>query len=221
MNVVVVGTGTEVGKTHVACLLLKEAARQGIRVKAVKPVESGCSGEAEEDGALLASASGQEAPARALVRLEAPLAPPVAADLEGVELDAKNWVATIKSIAECCEILVIETAGGLLSPLTWKADATNLARDLKASALVVASNRLGCVHEVRSAVSILRQHSIPIVSVVLNTIQADVSSEHNPDTLMRILPRVPMVFLPRTSSCNASQTRLAISTILQQIRAHI
>ena len=64
MIVLVTGTDTEVGKTFVAAALARLLVARGGSVLAIKPVESGCpeppSG--SEDGAILARATGQEAP---------------------------------------------------------------------------------------------------------------------------------------------------------------
>ena len=97
MRIVLTGTDTAVGKTHVACGLLGLLAERAI---GIKPIESGCDGSAPEDGHLLAQASGQSHPSQALVRLKAPLAPPLAAELEGVTLDWGEIVTTTRHLCD-------------------------------------------------------------------------------------------------------------------------
>ena len=57
--VCVTGTDTEVGKTLVTAALGAMLASQGLRVTAIKPVESGVEGVSREDGRLIAEATGQ------------------------------------------------------------------------------------------------------------------------------------------------------------------
>src|SRR6185436_1437495 len=102
LYLVVAGTDTGVGKTWVCAALARALVERGLRVTAVKPVESGC-GETvgpEEDGVVLAEATGQERPREALLRLRAPVAPPVAADLEGVEVRLHPLVERIRGYGE-------------------------------------------------------------------------------------------------------------------------
>src|SRR5581483_545093 len=104
----VTGTDTGVGKTVVAAGLLRCLRARGVRTRGVKPVESGCAEttEDEQDGVLLARAAAQRAPRAALVRLAAPVAPPVAADHEGLALDPAAWVRALRAIAdEECDLV--------------------------------------------------------------------------------------------------------------------
>src|SRR5262245_13552878 len=93
--IVIAGTDTGVGKTRVATGLAVALASRGARVVAVKPIESGCGDEPSpaEDGVALAEATGQSEPRAALLRLRTPVAPPVAADLEGVSIDLAALVS--------------------------------------------------------------------------------------------------------------------------------
>ena len=87
----VTGTDTEVGKTFVSCALA-HALSQRCACLAIKPAESGCTPErdGQEDGQRLARATGQDEPTRALTRLDTPVAPPVAAELEGRRARARR-----------------------------------------------------------------------------------------------------------------------------------
>src|SRR5215210_3376967 len=85
MRVLITGTGARVGKTWVACALIR--ALRDIRkpVVAIKPVEAGRSGQASEfeDGVRLAKATGQEQPTQGILRLPLPGDPVLAG--EGLE----------------------------------------------------------------------------------------------------------------------------------------
>ena len=134
----VTGTDTEVGKTHIGCALVRQLRMNGVRVRAVKPAESGHIGmpTASEDGGRLALAAGQKEPAHALQRLQMAVAPPVAADAEGVELQFEAWMEACEELADECEVLGVEGAGGLMSPLTWEHSALDVAERLGAALML-------------------------------------------------------------------------------------
>jgi dethiobiotin synthetase len=188
--VVVTGTDTEIGKTMVTAALARAASDRGVDVVAIKPVESGTSIEASpvEDGAILARASRQDRPTEALVRLREPLAPPVAADIDGVDLDMDAWCATIREHAERADLVLVEGAGGLLSPLTWTETARELATRLGASALVVAPDRLGSLNHTLLVLEALEHADIEPAGVVFSAPEVpDSSTARNAQTLREFL----------------------------------
>jgi len=161
--VLVTATGTEVGKTWVACAVARALAREAKRVVAIKPFESG----GGDDGERLAAATGQGEPRRALVRLREPLTPALAAEREGVKLDFDATMGEIERLARGADVALVEGAGGVLSPLTWDADATTLARRLGARVLLVAPDALGALSATLTALHALRAASLEVLGVVL------------------------------------------------------
>lgn len=156
--ILVTGTDTEVGKTFVTAALARRLSRSGLVVKAIKPVESGCVGPVaapSEDGAILASATGQERPTEALQRLEAPLAPPVAARQEGIPIRDDAWAMFVADLADQSDIVFVEAAGGLFSPLSDRFDALSLAKHIGADVLVVSGDRLGTINHTRLTLAVL------------------------------------------------------------------
>ncbi|MCU0727800.1 MAG: dethiobiotin synthase [Planctomycetes bacterium] len=210
--VLVTGTDTGVGKTVVAAALARTLVARGLRVVAVKPVESGCAvppGEGE-DGVVLARATGQAEPVAALDRLRAPLAPPLAAEREGVVLDVDSWRARIEDLAQRADIVLVEGAGGLLSPLTWELTALDLARDLGAAALVVAADRLGTISHARLVLGALRAAGIPVLGVIFSAPCApDDSTGTNAAALARVEPGTRIASLPRLAGPGEADRHLA------------
>jgi dethiobiotin synthetase len=200
--VLVTGTDTSVGKTVVAAGLARCLVRLGRPVLAVKPVESGCGlGPREaEDGALLAEATGQIEPREALTRLAKPVAPPLAASAEGVVLDPRGWCDEIRRLAAGRDVVLVEGAGGLLSPLAPDFNARDLARELGASAFVVATDRLGCLNHVLLTVEALRSERVPLSGVVLSApAEPDESTGTNGAALREVLASPRVLELPRLS----------------------
>src|SRR5262249_45838018 len=143
----VTGTDTGVGKTFVACALAGALRARGLRVAVLKPVETGVAG-VPDDALRLRAAAGDPAPLDDVCpyRLRAPLAPAVAARLEGTPLDVGRLAALIPRRAAAADVLLVEGAGGLLVPLTAAATTLDLAVRVGLPVLVVGANRLGTIN---------------------------------------------------------------------------
>lgn len=180
--------------------------RAGRTVVALKPVETGHAGPPapDEDGVLLANATGQHAPDRALVRLRQPVAPPVAADNEGRSLTFDEILDATRGAAVNAELILVEGAGGLLTPLTWRTTAVDLAKALQAEVLLVSADRLGCIHHVRAALAVLEKEQLPILGILLTApAEADHSTGSNLAALQRVTQTPRIHAVPRTTDADA------------------
>lgn len=130
----ITGTDTGVGKTDVAAAIISALRSRGVRVGAYKPAASGSTpgpnGPVWDDVARLQAALEEEIPAEQICpqRFQAPLAPPVAARMEGKEVDAALLRSGIERWRDRAEIVIVEGAGGLLSPLTDSESVADLDR---------------------------------------------------------------------------------------------
>jgi dethiobiotin synthetase len=165
----VTGTDSRVGKTWLARALGRALRDAGRRVVAIKPVETGCDDATRprEDGVLLAAATGQAHPRAALRRLSAPLAPALAADAAGETIDLDALVLAIEAAADGADTVLLEGAGGLLSPITWEWNAVDLARTLGAAVLVVGPDRQGVISHALLALSAIELAGVELAGLVL------------------------------------------------------
>jgi len=153
--VVIVGTGTEIGKTWVAVRLLGIAGDRGLRVAARKPAQSFAPGDDDAgctDAQLLAAATGEDptdvCPAPHWYPV--PMAPPMAAD--ALDRPPLTLVLLLDHLAwpPAADLVVVETAGGVRSPLATDGDSVDLCRRLAPDAVVlVADAGLGTINAVR------------------------------------------------------------------------
>ncbi len=171
--VVVVGTGTDVGKTWVAARLLAELRAAGLTVAARKPAQSFDLSDdpAARDAAVLGGASG-EAPEVVCPPprwYELPMAPPMAAEALGRPLFAMaDLVGELRWPAEPVDVGLVETAGGVRSPLAADGDCLALCQALDPDFVVlVADAGLGTINSVRLTLDALAAVGAPVV-VVLN-----------------------------------------------------
>ena len=171
------GTDTGVGKTRIGAALAAQCAARGFRVRARKPVESGCEIRA---GALFpADADTLRRAARAHDPLEtvcpcplaAPLSPPRAAALAGRRLPLAQLIAACTAELSPGDFLLVEGAGGFLSPLADDALNADLALALGLAVLLVGDDRLGAVHQVLATAEAIRRRGLRLAGVILNAVR--------------------------------------------------
>lgn len=195
----VTGVGTEIGKTYVAALIARQLRESGVRVGVYKPVASGCENGRSEDAEMLWEAAGRPQTPELVcpLRYRAAVAPHVAAKAEGKSFSPDELIAGANAWAPHCDLLLVEGAGGLMSPLAegdfYNAD---LADALGAPMVVVAANRLGVIHDTMATLLAAEsrcQASRPL-GVVLNSAgpEQDASVASNAEELMQRMP-VPLL----------------------------
>ncbi len=171
----VTGTDTNIGKTHVATLIVRALRANGHRVGAYKPVCSGAvldsTGTAQwEDIERLRAALGVDWPDDAISpqRFLAPLAPPLAARAEGRTVDFGRLVSGIKWWRGKVDLLIVEGAGGLLAPVAETETAADLAQAIGFPLVIVARCGLGTINHTLLTVEAARRRGLSIAGVVLN-----------------------------------------------------
>jgi len=141
----ITGTDTGVGKTVLSCLLARRLFARGVSVAAYKPL---CSGGREDALALHAALHGLlDLDAINPWHFRAPLAPLLAARREGKTIQLADVVKGAKRLLLQHDLLLVEGAGGLLSPLGEGFNARDLIRAWHATPVVVCPNRLGAVNQ--------------------------------------------------------------------------
>ncbi|MGD9541029.1 MAG: dethiobiotin synthase [Parvularculaceae bacterium] len=187
-TIVVLGTGTEIGKTYVAAALLEAARAQGRAVGAAKPLMSGFSPDRmeESDAGLLAGAAGAAAEKICLYSFEAPLAPNVAARRACVALDYQRIIAFSREAVAGADFALVEGAGGVLSPLTDEKVNADLARDLGFPVILVTADYLGAISHTLTALEACAARGLRVLALAI----AQPTPEHGaPSALAEELAR--------------------------------
>jgi len=160
----VAGTGTGVGKTHVAAALARMLRGRGRAVSARKAVQSFAAGDTSTDADVLALATGaaptEVCPAHRW--LPVAMAPPMAAEALGLApFRVADLAAEIRASAPAGVPVLVETAGGVRSPIAADGDCVALIDALAPVFVVlVADAGLGTINLVRLSVDALRGHRV-------------------------------------------------------------
>jgi len=170
--VLVAGTGTEVGKTWVSARLLEHWRAAGLAVCARKPAQSFAAGEGLTDAEVLAAAAGESPvavcpPERSY---ELAMAPPMAAEVLGRPPFSVAELARGLAWPSDGDVGLVESAGGLRSPLAADGDTVDLLGAIRPDVVVlVADAGLGTINAVRLCLDALDGAStVPALVVVLN-----------------------------------------------------
>jgi dethiobiotin synthetase len=185
----ITGTDTGVGKTYVAALIARRLAAEGRKVGVYKPAASGCSrgstaceqavahgrgncGLVSEDALTLWNAAGRPGEFSRVCPqcFAAPLAPHLAALAEDRRLDPRLLRQGLEYWRQRSEIVLVEGAGGLMSPLGENEYVADLAEDFGFPLVVVSRNVLGTINQTLQTliVASVFHEGLPIAGVVLN-----------------------------------------------------
>jgi dethiobiotin synthetase len=196
----VTGTDTEVGKTYATCALLRLAHGRGLRALGMKPVAAGVdAGGRNEDVEQLIAASSFAAP-RELVNpycFEAPVAPHIAAAIEGTGIDPGRIAAAARDLAADADLLLVEGVGGFRVPLGDDIDTADLAVRLGLPVILVVGLRLGCLNHALLTAEAIRSRGLKLAGWIANGIDPDMPwPEENITALKERLGAPLLGFLP-------------------------
>ncbi len=201
--------GTDVGKTYVACALISALRKQKRPVDAFKPVLSGFDGPDGSDAARLLQALGRplsDLDRMSPLRFKAPLAPPSAARAEGHALTLSDLAARCRErMAETDGLLLIEGAGGIMSPLAEGATNLDLAAELNLPILLVTGSYLGAVSHTLTALEAIKARKLAVAAIVVSESEGDPPPlSEITDALQTFAAAIPAVVATRGKTWDAS-----------------
>ncbi|MDX2231560.1 MAG: dethiobiotin synthase [Leptolyngbyaceae cyanobacterium bins.349] len=166
MNALLIaGTDTDAGKTVLTTALVAYWRRYYAphRLGILKPLQSGV-GDCELYSQLFDLAESEVTP----LRFQAPLAPPLAATLEGkaIALD-RAWQA-FDQLRRNRDFVLVEGLGGLGSPVTYETTVADLAWDWRIPTVLVVPVKLGAIGQAVANVALARQTRVHLKGIVLN-----------------------------------------------------
>lgn len=224
-GIFITGTDTGVGKTFIAGGLARVWFKAGKRVGVMKPIESGCvrsgKGLQPQDALFLKemSSSTDDLDVITPYRLEHLLAPSIAAELEGVEIDPQKIERIYRQLERTHDLMLVEGAGGLLVPLYKTFTSADLIKLLGIPMVVVARNGLGTINHTLLTVEHARSNGLTVLGVIINNLSdgPDPSKENNPQIIkelsgLPLLGVIPYLTLPQREN-----TSLVAETVNEHI----
>ena len=203
----ITGTEPRSGKTLLGCALAFAAHSRGMKMGVMKPIETGCR---EVDGALepadargLSFAAASDLPMELICpyRFRSALAPAAAADADKfAPPDLAEIIDAYRKIEARSEIVIVEGAGGIMTPINWgsplsrQKDNADLSRALNLDIAIVIGNRVGCLNIAMLTIQYAQSRGLGIIGLVLNDTDAATpqASESN-EASLRKMTEVPLL----------------------------
>ena len=203
----VTGTDTGIGKTVVSCALAARARQLGLRVSAMKPIESGVVERPVSDRGPASDADRLRAACEStlplsVVRpylLEEPLAPMIAAARANITIDMAVLDAALAQVEQDADVVLVEGAGGLLVPIDLRMSYLDLFARWQLPLVLVAGNKLGVLNHVLLTVRATEAAGVPVRAIVLTSLfdrDASVAEATNFDALVTLLPTYVILRFP-------------------------
>ncbi len=205
---VVTGSDTGVGKSVVTALLAYGLRRQGLDIRAVKPISTGDRG----DGLLLRFALGGNVELEEInpFHFRRPVAPLCAARVMRSPLRLADVMAFLRRASGDAERLLVEGAGGWRTPLGEGFGLPELCAGLgrdRVRVVVVVANRLGALHQALCVVESVERLVLGRPAVVLSSLgSVDAASRENARVLRELLPGRVVVEWPYCGPPNIGST---------------
>ncbi len=161
----ITGTDTGVGKTLVTAAIAANLKASGRRVAIFKPIQTGTVDGADDAGyaGRLADCSAETG-----IALADPLAPSVAARLDGTEVDVDAIVRAFDRLGAEHDAVVVEGAGGLLVPIADEFTMAGLAAELSLPLVVVSRPDLGTLNHTALTIEAARARGLEVIGVVIS-----------------------------------------------------
>ncbi|MCK4739278.1 MAG: dethiobiotin synthase [Deltaproteobacteria bacterium] len=170
----ITGTDTNIGKTTITAALARAFKERGLKVGVMKPVESGCKTEGGQlvpaDALCLKEAAGSDDKFGLInpYHFSLPLAPKLAAEASDTEIDL-GWIqGCFSELSEGKDLMLVESAGGILVPLTGTKTTVDLMLMLGLELIVVTPSRLGCINQTLLTVRFAELVGLKVAGVILN-----------------------------------------------------
>lgn len=168
MTYLILGTGTDIGKSF----LVENLCRILPKVAAIKPICTGFSDhDKNSDPARILTALGREISKENLDeitpwRFEEACSPHFLKE----EIDFKKIVNFCQKeiIKNKGKTLLIEAAGGVMTPINNEKTFLDLAAELQIPTLLVTGNYLGAISHTLSAIGVLKTRGISVEKIIVN-----------------------------------------------------
>lgn len=158
MSIIIAGIHTGIGKTICSAVIC-----QALGYDYWKPVQAG---DLDNSDSIfiqrnITNSTCKIHPER--YRLQTPMSPHKAAEIDGVQITKNDFILPTST-----NPMVVETAGGIMSPLADNLLNIDLMEHLQLPVILVSNNYLGSINHTLLTVAALKQRNIPIKGLVFS-----------------------------------------------------
>ncbi len=189
----ITSTDTEAGKTVLTAALAAYAQKYHPRQNwgILKPIQCGVG-----DREFYAEVFDRSIEDINPIYLESPVAPPIAATQTGVHIDLGIAWQALTRMRQHHDFVLVESIGGLGTPITNELVVADLAREWRLPAVLVVPVKLGSIGLAVANVALARQYNVQLRGIVLNCTQPLSSAEianFAPSELIQSLTSTPVI----------------------------
>ena len=186
----IIGTGTDIGKTYVSGLIVKNLRESGSRAGYYKAAMSGNERRADKslipgDALFVKEVSGIDQPLEEMCPYvyEAAVSPHLASRIEGNPVRLEVVLEGFRKACSRYEYVTLEGSGGILCPICFDEKEIWLPDVIKAcgaGCLLVADAGLGTINSVGLTAFYMKEKGIPLKGIIFNHFKpGDVMQEDN------------------------------------------
>lgn len=213
----ITGTDTGVGKTIVTAAILRSFIKKGLKVGAMKVIETGCLNKdgilLPEDGMFLRDMAEMNDPFDLVtpIKFENPLSPLVASRIENREVELHRIFKSLETLKKKYDYLFVEGIGGVMVPLIKEEKkksfyfVRDLIKDMQLPAVVVTRPSLGTINHTLLTMEALKNKKIPIKGFIINFSEPaknDIAEKTNPQILKELVDVPCLGILPYLTELN-------------------
>jgi len=206
--IAIAGIHTNIGKT-IASAVLAEA----LQVDYWKPVQAGDLDNRDSLVVKQLLSNNKSQVHKEAVMLSQPMSPHAAAAIDGIDIDHTKFHLPFTD-----NTLLLETAGGVLSPLSNTFTMADLIQYFNLPAILITQNYLGSINHTLLTIEVLRNRNIPIIGVVVNG-ESNASSEtyieqYGKTPIIARIPRFDILSKEAVKEC-ANDIRISLSQYME------
>lgn len=174
----ITGTGTDIGKTYVAGLIVKKIAEAGKSAAYYKAAMSGNNRRADGslipgDALFVKQTSGIQQPIAEMCPYiyENAYSPHLASRIEGHPVKMSVVKEGYEKVCEKYEYVTMEGSGGILCPICFdeeKIQLEDVIKELGLSCIIVADAGLGTINSVVLTVEYMKAHNMIVKGIIFN-----------------------------------------------------
>lgn len=208
----ITSTGTNIGKTYLSTLIIKEAKKLNFKINAIKPIISGfdINNFYDTDTGIISTALEKGINSIEEIspwRFKAPLSPDQAADKENKEIIFKELIdfcqRNLDPLKNINDIILIEGVGGTMVPINTKYTTLDLMKVLDIPVILIIGSYLGSISHTLNAYEVLKQNNININSIVISESEEnDIGINQTRKTLLNYIKKISIFPLKRGDTDN-------------------